>query len=199
MASEKIEQIMGWISGYSPAIKENALRLLLAIEAVDSRAFPDILRCDGLPVQFVWESGEMELSFAIEPLLTDEQMELVISRVLLDKGLIPPMEESLMEECELDGGSYMPLDYLEELRLTLKSFMTPPVLESINNLCRILNAKPVSSEAYSGLSRRSEHGFQCKYALAHLDRFKREKLDKTIALLEECLLKMKELKSERSD
>lgn len=85
------------------------------------------------------------------------------------------------------------LESLEELRLLLKVWLKPEVLDSLLSLYKELNKEPVTSEAYTWFLKNSEFGGECKYAKAYIEKFRRDRLDRTVELLEVCLKKIKEM------
>lgn len=93
----------------------------------------------------------------------------------------------------LEGGNYYPLDYVEELRLQLKSLMRPEVLQSLLELHKVLDSEPQQTRMFSWFVRNSEMGEQCRYATMALEKFKGERLERVRELLRECLKKLEEV------
>jgi len=108
------------------------------------------------------------------------------------------LDDSLDQVVELEGGTVHALETLEELRLTLKSFMTPRVLDAILEMFKFLEAKPDYPTMYAWFMRNSQFGGECRYALSAVKSFKEQRLDRTIHLLERCLKELKELKNDNN-
>ena len=106
------------------------------------------------------------------------------------------LDESLWKETELEGGNLFPLDYLEELRLTIKSFLRVETLNALLALMKELDREPRATESFAFLVRNSEVGGECIYALQALDHFRKKRIDKTLELLEEALEEVKKMKEE---
>lgn len=108
------------------------------------------------------------------------------------KGNISIVERSLEDISSdgIEGGPSHYMDELEILRRTLKTFMNPSTLRALNELSALLDQKPRDMEQYAKLSRRSEDGGQCKYAIGALMRFKRNRIDRVKDSLRKCLAEL---------
>lgn len=95
------------------------------------------------------------------------------------------LEESLSIDTETSD--VHPLERLEELRRTLNSIMKPDVLQSLLELSKALDKGP---EQYHYFLTHSIVGGDCKYAVATVEKFKRQRLDRVKILLKECLAKV---------
>lgn len=102
----------------------------------------------------------------------------------------------LSEQVSLSGEDKHYMDNLEELRLTLKSFMKPSVLTTINDLFGFLDKKPRTTEQYAWFLRNSQFGGDCKFALAALKLFKRDRIDRVKELLKLCLSELENISKE---
>lgn len=98
---------------------------------------------------------------------------------------IKPIEEALSQDTETSDAH--PMERLEELRRTLKVLLKPDVLQSLLELSKALDKGP---EQYHYFLTHSITGTDCKYAVATLEKFKKQRLDKVKELLEECLQKI---------
>ena len=101
------------------------------------------------------------------------------------------IEDSLMEEIELEGGSDHPIEDIEELRLLMKSFMRPDVLQALLEVFKLLDEEPQPTRAYSWFVRESTLGRECIFALKALESFKETRLEKLILALGESLRLLK--------
>ncbi len=111
---------------------------------------------------------------------------------------MPASEEitsCLSEEVELEGGATFTLEKLEELRLTLRSFLRPRTLSALDEVRKILDKKPMQTEPFAYFVRNSQFGAECRYARLALEQFKKHRIDRTIELMETCLAELKEMKS----
>jgi hypothetical protein len=115
-----------------------------------------------------------------EELLCPECLKRVVA---VADSLSVPLEDVV----SLDGGNYFPLDWVEELRLHLKSLMRPEVLQTLLELHKVLEREPQQTKMFSWFVRNSEMGEQCRYSTMALERFKRERLERVRELLGECL------------
>lgn len=100
----------------------------------------------------------------------------------------------LEDEIELEGGVSHPIEDIEELRLTFKSFLKKDILDSILNLYKELSKEPAETEMYSWFVRNSQFGGQCKFAIQALTRFKKNRLDKLEEQLRTCLASVEQLR-----
>jgi len=105
------------------------------------------------------------------------------------------LEVALAEEIELEGGVCFPIEYFEEMRLLLASFLQTDVLNSLLFLYKELEDEPKEAQIYSYFLRNSTVGADCKYALGALKRFKEQRLDRLEPLLKECLVQIEKLRS----
>lgn len=94
---------------------------------------------------------------------------------------------SLEEGVELDDGTYHLLESMEELRLTLNSFLRKDLLDSLLLLFKVLNQEPPYTEMFSWFVRNSQYGGECRYALGALEAFREERLERCISLMKECI------------
>ena len=99
------------------------------------------------------------------------------------------------EEIRLEGGVSHDIEYIEELRLLLGSFLRPAVLGELLELYKVLEKEPKDTEMYAWFVRNSQVGADCKFARASLQRFKRERLDILEPLLRRCLTVIQEMNS----
>lgn len=97
------------------------------------------------------------------------------------------LDECLAEEVKLEGDAADFMEELEELRLTLNSFLRRELLDSILFLYKELNKEPKSTKMYSWFARNSQYGNQCKFAILALRKFKDKRLDRVEELLSRCL------------
>lgn len=93
------------------------------------------------------------------------------------------LEACLEEPVELEGGSSHPLEDLEELRLTLKSFMKPEVLQALVDLLGAIDEEPKQTEMFSWFARNSQFGKNCRYAEMALKKFREQRLDRVKELI----------------
>jgi hypothetical protein len=94
------------------------------------------------------------------------------------------LEACLRESVELDGGSNHALEELEELRLTLRSFLKPETLQALVDLLEAIDTEPKQTEIYSWFVRNSQFAGGCKYAQIALRKFKEERLDRVVRLVD---------------
>ena len=99
--------------------------------------------------------------------------------------VLKELEEALSQDTETSN--VHPMERLEELRQTLKSIMRPGVLQSLLELSEALDRGP---EQYHYFLTHSIVGADCKYAVAAINKFKKQRLDKVKQLLGECLEKI---------
>jgi len=107
---------------------------------------------------------------------------------------IEVLSSILSDRVELEWGAEFPLEFLEELRLTLKSFLTPKVLDAMLAIYKELDTDPKDSEIFSWFIGNSKDGVQCGYATMALVNFKRNRLDRTKKLLRKCLEELEGMK-----
>ena len=105
------------------------------------------------------------------------------------------LQECLQTRVLLDDPTF-PLEDLEEVRLHLKSFLRKEVLDAVLELYKELMADPQPTEAFSWFVANGVGGHECKYAQAALRRFKRERLDNVVEIMERCLPLLKEMQNE---
>lgn len=113
------------------------------------------------------------------------------------EGIGEILDSAAKKEISLEGGVTFPLEYLEELRLYLGSFLKPEVLDALLKVYKVLNKEPRQTEQYSWFLRNSQFGKECKYAIAALNHFKRTRLDELEKVLVEALEKIRLLKEEQ--
>jgi hypothetical protein len=99
------------------------------------------------------------------------------------EALETAMADDLAED-ELSSEHIM--EDLEELRLIMKSFMKPTVLNALVDLLSELNKEPVNTEAYCWFVRNGQFGRECRYALLALKKFKETRLDRVKGLIAKC-------------
>ena len=93
------------------------------------------------------------------------------------------LEVALQETVELDGGTCCPLEDIEELRLTLKSFMRPEVLQALVDILDAIDTEPKQTEMFAWFARNSTYGKDCRFALMALKKFKEQRLDRVKELV----------------
>lgn len=93
------------------------------------------------------------------------------------------LEAMLQEKITLEGGAAHPLEELEELRLALKSFLRPEVLQALVELLGAIDRDPKHSEMFAWFSRNSSYGSTCRYALMALKKFREDRLEKVKELV----------------
>ena len=101
---------------------------------------------------------------------------------------IEPLLRCLNEEIETDDDHIM--EKFEELRRCLDSFLKPEVLQSLLDLNKSFGEE---TQQFHWFSRNSTYGRDCKYAIAAVKVFKRERLDRIKGLLKECSERIEEL------
>jgi DNA-binding GntR family transcriptional regulator len=104
------------------------------------------------------------------------------------KQITNQLEEAIQEELEVDDDHF--LERLEELRRYLKNLLDPAVLQSLLELYKLLDRGP---EQFHYFSHHSQVGRECKFAVASLEAFKKKRLDKVKALLQECCDALEEI------
>lgn len=108
----------------------------------------------------------------------------------MDGMKIDELEDISLEHGKADGV----MEELEELRLVLNSWIKKDILQELLELRDELNKEPKYTEMYTFFNRQSLDGRDCKYAILAIEKFKKERLDKTkglISSLQEKLLEMK--------
>lgn len=95
--------------------------------------------------------------------------------------------KSLDRETELVGKTESPLEILEELRLTLDTFMNKETLSALWEIKEELEREPRHSEIYSYFKRASFDGEECRFAQKALKGFRENRLEKTKELLIKAL------------
>lgn len=103
------------------------------------------------------------------------------------------LEESLANREKLEGGQAHSFEELEELRLFLKSFMKPAVLQAVVDVLGVLDEEPKHTEMFSYFVRNSQYGAECRYALTALKKFKEQKISKLKQKLEVALTALEDL------
>lgn len=106
------------------------------------------------------------------------------------------LDRCLDEVVELEGGVSHPIEEIEELRLSLKSFLKRELLDVLLGLYKELSKEPRQHEMYAWFVRNSQYGGECRYAQAALKKFKESRLDTLEEALRGCLRAIEKLRGE---
>jgi hypothetical protein len=106
------------------------------------------------------------------------------------------VDEALSLPAIPPDGSQLPLEVLEELRLTLRSFLRPSLLKALLEVRKLLDKEPQYTKQYHWFVHHGQWGKECRFALEAARRFKEERLDKLETLLRRSLEEIQRIREE---